>query len=83
MVIKSLTITEDAYQALKMLKHGDESFSEVILRVSQEKIGLAAKYFGVLGKKEGWALQERISRARRELESELAQRNRKLKAMLS
>ena len=46
MTIKSLTITEDAYTALKTMKHGDESFSEVILRISQEKVGAAAKFFG-------------------------------------
>ena len=30
MVIKSLTITEDAYNRLKAMKMGNESFSEVI-----------------------------------------------------
>ena len=46
MVIKSLTITSEAYDALKSLKHGNESFSEVIIKMSKEKIGLSAKYFG-------------------------------------
>ena len=33
MVIKSLTITEKAYESLKRLKSGNESFSEIILKV--------------------------------------------------
>ena len=85
MVIKSLTITEDAYQALKMLKHGDESFSEVILRMSQKKIGLAAKYFGVLSKNqpEALAFQQRIFQRRKEIEAEFSHRHKKLKMMFT
>lgn len=48
MAVKSLTITEDAYATLKRLKHGDESFSKVILRVGRERGGDIEKYFGIL-----------------------------------
>src|SRR3990167_2935100 len=46
MVIKSLTITEDAYNRLKAMKMGNESFSEAIVRISNNKVGAAAKFFG-------------------------------------
>ncbi len=48
MVIKSLTITEEAYNSLKRLKYGDESFSKVIIRVAKEKKPDVKKYFGIL-----------------------------------
>jgi len=48
MAIKSLTITEHAYNALKAVKCGDESFSDVIIRLSKEKVGAAAKFVGAL-----------------------------------
>ncbi|MBI5390720.1 antitoxin VapB family protein [Candidatus Woesearchaeota archaeon] len=82
MVIKSLTITEDAYDALKMLKHHDESFSEIILRLSQEKIGLTSRYFGAL-KGHTAALRENIQRRRKELDREVEQRQAIIKRRLA
>ncbi len=35
MAHKTITISEEAYEALKSLKVGNESFTEVILRVAQ------------------------------------------------
>ena len=37
MVTKTLTITKDAYERLKMLKKPDESFSKVIKRITEDK----------------------------------------------
>lgn len=47
MMVKSLTITEDAYATLKRLKHGNERFSKVILRVGRGG-GDIENYFGIL-----------------------------------
>jgi len=47
MTIKSLTVTEKAYDALKRQKRGNESFSEVILRISNEQRN-AKQFFGIL-----------------------------------
>lgn len=46
MVVKTLTITEEAYGRLKMQKHGEESFSEVIIRVVPKK-ATAADWLGI------------------------------------
>lgn len=37
MVTKTLTITEDAYERLKAHKRGDESFSDVVNRLSESR----------------------------------------------
>ena len=49
MAVKTITITEDAYEALKRLKNEGESFSEVIVRVAKGKENIE-KYFGILDK---------------------------------
>ena len=48
MATKTLTITENAYNSLKSHKIGEESFSQTILRVTNEKKGAAAALFGSL-----------------------------------
>ncbi|MBS3128212.1 antitoxin VapB family protein [Candidatus Woesearchaeota archaeon] len=79
MVIKSLTITEHAYEALKTLKMGHESFSDVILRLSTEKVGSAAKFFGAVSSFEGKKLQQQVKSRRMSLEKEFLQRAKKYK----
>ncbi len=81
MVIKSLTITEEAYNALKTMKHGDESFSEVIVRLSQEKIGLTAKFFGALkmSDREAKEVEQKIRLRRKNIETEFALRTKKIR----
>jgi len=80
MVIKSLTITEEAYDSLKRLKYGDESFSEVIIRVAKEKKPNLEKYFGILKqsetKAEDWI--KRIKEGREKFNASAKERSRKL-----
>lgn len=38
MAVKTITVTEDAYEALKGLKHENESFSEAIKRMAGKKL---------------------------------------------
>ncbi len=37
MVVKTITITEEAYRSLKARKAGEESFSDVILRLTKRR----------------------------------------------
>ena len=37
MVVKTITITEEAYRSLRARKAGDESFSDVILRLTRRR----------------------------------------------
>ena len=48
-MVKTITVTDDAYEMLKRMKTGDESFSEVIRRVAEPRIRLK-DYLGVLPK---------------------------------
>lgn len=38
MAIKTITITEDAYESIKRLKSAGESFSQLFLRISKQKM---------------------------------------------
>lgn len=46
MVVKTITVTQEAYEKVKHLKHPDESFSEVLIRISEGKSDAVARFFG-------------------------------------
>jgi predicted CopG family antitoxin len=83
MTIKSLTITEDAYDALKAMKHGDESFSEAILRVAKSRKEHIGRFFGILGREGAEALRRSITKRRLEIEKECRVREKKIRGVLS
>lgn len=62
MATKTITITEDAYERLKAHKRADESFTETILRLTnQEQDRLAG--FGMLADLEGFRASVTSTRA--------------------
>ena len=83
MTIKSLTITEDAYEALKRNKHGDESFSEAILRITEKKTEHLTKYFGSL-KESGLDAEQwirAIKKRRKEITKKAEEKTQYLKSI--
>ena len=58
MVVKTITVTEDAYKALKSLKESGESFSKAILRIAKRKP--LSTFFGALSKKSGARLEKAV-----------------------
>lgn len=48
MTVKTITITENAYEKIKRLKREGESFSELFLRLSAEKRSTAHSIYGIL-----------------------------------
>jgi len=64
MTTKTITITENAYEALRGLKAERESFSETILRVAKRKP--LSHFFGALSKESGERLEKEVERARKE-----------------
>lgn len=63
MAVKTITITEDAYGALKKLKDTNESFSKTILRISKRKS--LNDFFGILSRESGEKLERGIYNTRK------------------
>ncbi len=64
MAVKTITVTEDAYNALRSFKSEKESFSKTILKITRKKP--LNTFFGVLGKKSGEKLEKAISELRKQ-----------------
>ncbi len=81
MVIKTITITEDAYNKIKRLKQDNESFSELFTRISYEKRKPISSLLGVLKTtdKEMEKRRERFKKIREETSRALEERMARLK----
>ncbi len=64
MATKTISITKEAYDRLKARKGPEESFSDVILRLTARRP--LADYAGMLSKASVKAIREAIEEARRE-----------------
>jgi len=64
MATKTVSITREAYDRLKARKGPDESFSDVVLRLTERRP--LAEYAGMLRKSSVKAIREAIEEARRE-----------------
>ena len=60
---KTITVTKDAYEALRALKETNESFSDTILRVAKRKP--LSFFYGCLSKESGKKLEETIMEMRK------------------
>ncbi len=63
MAVKTITITEEAYGAIKRLKKEEESFSQLFLRISPKKITIQ-DLAGIL---KGSNIEERFWNLRKKL----------------
>jgi len=76
MTVKTITITENAYNMLKGMKHGDESFSEVIARIGSEKKSIV-DFLGLL-KDSGESVEEmqkRVKETRKRISESIRKRH--------
>lgn len=71
MATKSLTITEEAYERLKAHKREGESFTETILRLTEEERDIM-RGFGAMRDSEGF--REVVESTRAELDDDLRTR---------
>ena len=77
-MVKTITITDEAYKKLKMLKERDESFTNAIIRMARRNADIA-KYAGILTEKEADALSARIGAMRKESEPRLEKIRKEMK----
>ena len=76
MAVKTITITEEAYNILKRMKYNDKSFSEVIVEFADRHKGNAVRLFGILGDSanELDELQKKIKERRKSINVEARER---------
>lgn len=63
MATKTITVTENAYEAVKSLKASSESFSELFMRIAKRKP--LSSFFGVLSAESGEQFEKAILEARK------------------
>jgi predicted CopG family antitoxin len=76
MTVKTITVTEDAYNTLKGMKREDESFSDVIKRVGSQKKHIS-DFFGLLKDSETSAeeLQQKVKEIRKGVSESMRKRH--------
>jgi len=75
MSTKTITITEEAYEFFKKLKHKDESFSQLFLRLAKKK-GVAQRYFGSLHLDSVALTQKHLLSLRKDINEDFRRRKR-------
>jgi predicted CopG family antitoxin len=73
MATKTLTITEDVYDRLKSMKRDDESFSDLLDRISGGEKDVM-KGFGVFADEDGDKFIEGVERAREQMNDDFEER---------
>jgi predicted CopG family antitoxin len=63
MAVKTITVTKNAYDALKNLKHSSESFSDAILRIAKKRS--LRDFVGVLSNESAGRLENTIKDLRK------------------
>ncbi len=83
MVIKTITVTEDAYEALKKLKHENESFSQLFKRLGDTKVTVN-DIFGLSksSKEESDEFLKRVSGVRKNMNKDMEKRMHDVRSRL-
>ena len=76
-MVKTITVTDDAYEMLKKMKSGDESFSEVIKRVAKPRVNLR-DYFGILPKEDAEKAQKRLRETKASFSRDMEERRKRV-----
>lgn len=81
-MVKTITIKEDAYEKLKGMKMGDESFSDVINRIGSTKKDIKS-LFGIMKDIDIKSVKKRIKEFREEATKDMGKRINDLTRQLS
>ncbi len=74
MTVKTITVTEEAYNFLKKAKNENESFSEVIIRITNRNRFDLKKYAGVLSEKRADELKTLAKKTREDVSRDIERR---------
>ncbi len=77
MATKNISITEEAYRRLAALREANESFSQIISRLTARKNLM--KFAGALSDRSASKIEKRISRNRKRFDKERALRRERLR----
>ena len=80
MAVKTITVIEEAYEVMKRMKHGDESFSELFMRISNEKGNAVNRFFGSIKmlSEEAGIRREHYKKMREDMSKDFEKRKNKL-----
>ena len=73
MATKNISITEEAYKKLALLRKGNESFSEIITRITWKKD--LGEFFGILSNESANEIENAIIKRRAENKKNRIKRN--------
>ena len=78
-MVKTITVTEEAYNHLKEYKQGEESFSELIERFFHKKRKISLdEVVGILSEEQGKELEQISKETRKNLDTSLKKRFKEL-----
>jgi len=78
-MVKTITIMDDAYNMLKKNKSKEESFSDIIRKLTVKQKTDLTKWVGILNKEEYKNLNKEIKSIREETSKDLEKRFKKIK----
>ncbi len=78
MAVKTITITKDAYDVLRKMKHGNESFSDVVRRLSSDKKSVK-EFLGILKDTDAEAFHARVRGIRKNVSKSFERRHDRLR----
>ncbi len=77
MAIKTITITENAYESIKKLKDADESFSKLFLRLSKRKIKVKDLLGAVkISDEDAKAMKRRVAEHKKKTSEDILERRK-------
>ena len=73
-MVKTITITNEAYELLKKMKGTDDSFSKAIIKFTSERKIDLNRFLGILSEKEVEKSRKRIKNTRKMLSKDFGKR---------
>lgn len=73
-MVKTITVTDEAYGILKKMKGENDSFSKVIIKVARERKTDLSRFLGILSKRDADDARKRVKNIREKLSKDIESR---------